>query len=128
MDLQCEGGALFGRHNEFATEIESAFLKVLRSGAEAKWQDPPVEYFIIEELWNAAHAEYDGENSFVRLNKSIFWSFMIQLLEETGAESYPGRVEFQGGPGMSSEISILYADEPDAVIDEALRSLRSLLS
>ena len=48
---------------------------------------------------------------------------MVELLEDAGAVRYPGPVIHEGGPGMSSSYSLLYADTPNVVIDAALKNL-----
>lgn len=52
---------------------------------------------------------------------------MIELLEEAGAYDLPGSLMDPGGPGMTSSMSLLFAERPSTVIDLALQHLSGKL-
>lgn len=53
---------------------------------------------------------------------------MIELLEDAGAIDHPGSFVDEGGPGFSSACSLLYAENPSAVLDNARKGLRKILT
>jgi hypothetical protein len=119
---ECEGGALYYRDGEFWSKIEMAFIVALKSGIEKKWHRGE-----LEELWDYARNENDVEEKYVGLDKFAFIRLLVELLEDAGAIRRPGAWVTDGGPGMSSSYSLLYAEKPNAVIGEALKGLRAIL-
>jgi hypothetical protein len=51
---------------------------------------------------------------------------LIELFQDKGAYLMPGSIIAPGGPGMTSSIKILFAENPLMVVDEALIELRRL--
>ncbi len=120
---ECNNGALYERDWEFRSEIETEFLKLLKTGSKTTWQHSEVE-----ELWSQAQADYDVATEDLMLDSDVFFRLMAELLIGAGAINYPGPVvHYAAFPGGSSSYSLLYADAPKVVVDKALKNLRSIL-
>jgi hypothetical protein len=119
---ECSSGALYDRDWEFSSEIKTEFLRLLKSGREKKWDDSS-----IEDLWGEAKANFDAETEDVILEGIYFYRLLIELLEDAGAIDHPGSIVDEGGPGMSSAYTLLFADNPKSVVDDALKNLKKIL-
>jgi hypothetical protein len=121
--LECWGGAFNERETEFREAIETAFLKLLNSKNSRKWSHDD-----IEQMWRQACEDYITEGGDFTLDGYAFYRLVVELLVSAGAVDPPGQVIDDGGPGMTSSVSLLYADKPDNVTDKALNSLKALLN
>ena len=120
--LECDSGALYDQDIEFRLEIEAVFLKNLMSGTKTKWENNE-----LEELWGQAQTDFNNEGKDLMLDGYIFYRFLCGLLENAGAINHPGSIAVYGGPGMSSAITLLYAEQPDRIIAKAMKNLKSTL-
>jgi hypothetical protein len=122
--LESWGGAFHDREYEFRSEIETVFLKLLKSGTAKKWQHSD-----IEQMWDQANTDYTAETDDLMLDGYAFYRLIVELLEAAGAIDHPGSiVDDGGGPGRTSSVSLLYADNPNVVTDKALKNLNSVLA
>jgi hypothetical protein len=118
---ECQGGAIYNRVGRFSSIIETAFLSHLRRGSE-----PDLKFCdAFPELWDAARNNYEPGEEYLDLDGYIVQRVLIELLEEAGAYEAPGSLMDPGGPGMSSSMSLLFADDPSKVVDQALQRLSS---
>ena len=117
---ECGGGAMHDRDWEFRSYVEDVFLTQLKSDSETQWADIDTQ-----RLWDQAKLDYDSEKDELDLDLCILANLIIQLLQNSGAVDYPGPVRDEGGPpGFTSSYSLLYAENPGAVVDEALERLK----
>jgi hypothetical protein len=115
---ECQGGALYEKMAEFSSLIEDAFLLHLNTNTvpnSGKWE--------LGELWEAANENFDPDEEYVALDSDIFQRVLIELLEDSGAFELPEGLMDTGGPGMTSSISLLFAEEPAKVIKLAKEKL-----
>ena len=117
------GSALEDRDSDFRSEIEGVFLKQLKTGTKMQWQNAD-----IEQMWQQACEDYTAETEDLMLDGYAFYRFLAELLVGAGADKHPGSVIDPGGPGMTSSVSLLYAENPSAVVDKALKTLQAMLS
>lgn len=116
-------GALYERDDEFRSKIEDDFLRHIKAGTSPTWRREH-----LNELWKTGKDEYDAEWEHVPLDGLVFYPFVIELLEEAGAIDFPGSIVDPGGPGMTSAVSLLYAEEPTEVVNLALEKLGTALT
>lgn len=119
---ECRGGALSDREVEFSSIIEDAFLPHLKDGSK-----PSFGYSSFEELWDAAKENFSSRDGYVVLDGDIWQRVMIEHLEDAGAFDLPGPLMDPGGPGMTSSMSLLFADKPNEVVGKALQDFVSEL-
>ncbi len=119
--LECHGGYAFDRFNEFSQKIEKSFLTRLHATSEklVRWDDDT-----INEIWSYAKKTYTKENEdWVDITGSDLFLLIDDLLFEAGGYEYPGSIGDEGGPGSSSSITLFYADNPESVFNNAIKSL-----
>ena len=115
---ECQGGALYEKLAEFSGLVEDAFLSHLIAHTIPKagrWE--------LGELWEAANENFDPDEDDVVLDSDIFQRVLIELLEDSGAFELPEGLMDPGGPGMTSSISLLFAEDPAKVIKLAREKL-----
>jgi len=122
--LECYCGAFCETEYKFRDEIEDTFLKLLKSGKSKKWKHDD-----ITQMWDQAGKDFTTEGEDFMLDGYAFYRFAVELLEDAGAIDHPGHVVDDCGiPGMTSSVSLLYADKPKAVVGKALKNLKSMLT
>lgn len=119
---ECDGGAIYSRQQELSAIIEGAFLSHMKNGSE-----PSLNFDAFPELWQEAKSNYEPADGYVFLDGCILQRILIELLEEEGAYEAPGSLVATGGPGMSSSMSLLFAENPSEVIEQALQRLSTEL-
>ncbi|WBQ13034.1 hypothetical protein L2D00_14460 [Hyphomonadaceae bacterium BL14] len=119
----CYGGEAHDHLSDFSSTIEEAFLTHLRNGGE-----PSFNNATIDALWEGARRNSEPDEDFVDLDGYIFQRLLIELLEGAGAQQPPGSLIDPGGPGMTSSMSLLFAEEPPKVVAVALQGLSDELS
>lgn len=120
--LECYCGVFLDWEHTFRSEIQEVFLKLLRSGKEKKWRHDD-----LEQMWGQASNNYPAEGDDLMLDGYAFYRFVVELLEGAGAIDHPGSVVDDGGPGMTSSVSLLYSKRPKTVVKLAFKNLRILL-
>ena len=121
--LECNSGEFTDREHDFRSEIEDVFLDALKAGKKREWSHGD-----IEQMWRQACEDYTTESEDFSLDGYAFYRFMVELLESAGAIDHPGQVIDCSGPGMTSSVSLLYADKPNVVVDKAFKKLKSILN
>ena len=119
----CCSGALYNRLFEFRSLIHDRFLAILKERNPPAWQNDN-----LAELWRRAKEDYDGNDDAFQLDGYLFYSILIGLLIGAGAIEHPGSIVDYGGPGMTSSVSLLFADEPEIVVDQALEKLKQIFA
>lgn len=115
---ECQGGELYEKMAEFLSLVEGAFLSHLTENTvpnSGKWE--------LDELWEATNESFDPDEEYVGLDGYIFQRVLIELLEDSGAFELPEGLMDPGGPGMTSSISLLFAEDPAMVIKLAREKL-----
>ncbi len=111
---ECLGGKIHNREGEFSSTIEAVFLSHLQNGSE-----PDFKYQELSELWEEAKKTHEPGEDYADLDGYILQRLMIELLEEAGAIEPPGYLMDPGGPGMTSSMSLLFAENPSLVVEQA---------
>ena len=65
---------------------------------------------------------YDHDQIDLMLDGIVFYRLVIGMLLEAGAIDHPGQIIDEGGPGMTSAATLLYAHNPTEVIESALKA------
>ena len=117
----CDGGEAYDQFNEFGTIIEGAFYDQLEKGrAETtSWNDDG-----IDKLWIEAFDQYvhDGSEEFI-LNSCV--EIANDFLFESDVIHIPAK--FEGGPGMSSTLSLFYSENHAAAFAEVISKLKTII-
>ncbi len=121
--LECSGGYAYDRWSEFRSAVEESFSRRLQLNGESSttWSDNE-----LQELWEISLSEYSETGELVVDGDTLF-RLIIEMLEDCGGRQYSGLIDDEGGPGFASAISLFYAQNPRAVFDAALVSLKELL-
>jgi hypothetical protein len=115
---ECQGGELYERIAEFSELVENAFLAHLTEKTV-----PNLEKWELDQLWETASERFDPDEEYVALDGDVFQRVLIELLEDCGAFELPEGLIDPGGPGMTSWISLLFAEEPAKAIKLAREKL-----
>lgn len=119
---ECHGGELYDHDDLFRDTIRMSFSGYVGSGSIRAWSCPE-----LQELWKAACEEASPADD-IYIDGWLFYPFVLDLLEQSGAIRHPGSLVTQGGPGMSSSEALLFGSEPRKIVDAAHLRLRSLLA
>ncbi|MDP9350559.1 MAG: hypothetical protein M3P51_03325 [Chloroflexota bacterium] len=120
---ECRGGSVMTHLDTLRNQIQSAFAERLRT------QAAPVESWKwdhLGELWDYSEDAYQSSGE-VEIEEAAFLGLVVELLEQSGGEEYPGSVIDEGGPGFTSSMIVMYAADPAAVVGKASGVLRSRL-
>ena len=120
---ECNGGHCFNKIPEVTEAVEEAFRKALSA---ENLEDVSWGNYYLDETWQTALTEYSGEPKDLLIDQGTLLGLFAELLEENGATLYD--TYFEGGPGMSSALQILYAEDPKAVYANAEGQLRDSLA
>ena len=58
------------------------------------------------------------------LDGIVFYRLVVGMLLAAGAIDHPGQIIDEGGPGMTSAVTLLYAHDPKEVIESAMKALQ----
>ena len=118
----CYGGALYDHYGDFSSMIEEALLPQMSEKSSPRFENAD-----LEQIWEHANETFNPEDDYIDLDRYALQRLLISLLEETGACEPPGSLIVPGGPGMTSSMVLLFADEPENVVKETLIQLASKL-
>ena len=65
---------------------------------------------------------YDQDQNDQMLDGIVFYRLVIGMLLEAGTIDHPGQIIDEGGPGMTSAVTLLYARNPKEVIESAMKA------
>ena len=71
---------------------------------------------------------YDHDRNELMLDGIVFYQPVIGMLLEAGAINHPGQIIDEGGPGMTSAVTLLYVYNPKEVIEFAMKALQLSLN
>ena len=109
------------KRNLFDGEIVSSFgSKMLTRQQDIDWGD-----YNLNELWREALACYDPKDDEIHLETRPLFDLSEELFEASGVIGLRG--VFEGGPGQSSSLLALYAEDPANCLTTAIGQLRELL-
>lgn len=114
----CYGGAVVDHLFDFRLIIEATFLSHIKEGVE-----PSLKNTTIKELWESVNPNSDLDEDGLDLDGYVLQRLVIELLKDAGAHEPPGSLIVPGGPGMTSSMTELFAEEPSQVVDRALQCL-----
>jgi len=107
-----------GEHlQEFENVVTEAFAPRLASGNVVKW-----ESFAVGELWDALLEEDCDPDDFTLPSKQ-FYELVIELLAAAGGWEHPGTLVSGSGAYCESSVRLLYAENPQKVVADALKML-----
>ena len=65
---------------------------------------------------------YDYDQNDLTLDGTVFYRLVIGILLEAGAIDHPGQIIDEGGPEMTSAVTLRYAHNPKEVIESAMKA------
>lgn len=104
---ECFGGALFDREPEFRETVEEFFRAHLKAGTS-----PSIPSGELSELWETVSLQAFEEGESLDLDGFVFQRVLIEVLEDAGGFELEGSLIDSGGPGMTSSVSLLFAERP----------------
>ena len=120
----CAGGTLYVHIGD----LREILLMRVRSLLECKIKSKPRGdlidkeiYRLIKEAVEGFDPEYPEE---VSVDEYEFLELLVELFIAAGADEHPGHMVEEGGPGQSSRLTLLYAENPDEVIKAVKERLR----
>lgn len=114
---QCRGGAVYGRLADFSSAIKGIFSYHLKLGSS-----PKLKIDALPLLWAEAKTNYRPGEEIV-LDQDILQILLINLFRDAGALQLPGSIIESGGPGETSSMCLIFSDDPQAIVDEAISKI-----
>ncbi|MFM9816921.1 UNVERIFIED_CONTAM: hypothetical protein K0B97_03125 [Spiribacter pallidus] len=78
----------------------------------------------LDQHWRDAVELNIGNEDFPIISGGFFYSWLIIRLEDAGAIDADGPVIDEGGPGFSSELRLLFSDDPEELVEAVLQKAR----
>lgn len=101
--------------------ISEAFSPKLTSDTIVNWKK-----YAVQQLWDAlCENEPDAED--VSLPSKEFYELVLELLADAGGWEHPGSLVSGSGACCESAVRLMYAENPQQVIEAALKLLPSYL-
>ena len=110
-------GAVGDHLRAFEKIISKAFAPRLVSGNVVKWKN-----FTVGQLWEALLKE-DGDPEDFTLPSPQFYELVIELLATAGGWEHPGSLVMGSGGHCESEVRLMYAENPQEIVEKALKML-----
>ena len=120
----CNGGALY----EHIGKLEAYLTDIILGIKEATGYINQSELgFHFSEIYQVALRNYDPKYpEFVYIDQGIFFVWLNEALIKAGAEESTGYFVEEGGPGQSSALSYLYAQNPKVVVQSVVNNLNDI--
>lgn len=124
---ECRGGYCYERLSEFSSRIQSAFIGCLDGRSRrpgTAWKNE-----LLQELWDQWPVDlgHSGAED-VAVDSYVLMRLVVDLLECAGGDCHPGSLVDDSGPGFTSSMEIIYAEQPNKVFDAAVQELERRLS
>ena len=111
---ECNNGALWSQISSFEEAISKAFAAAFSKHTIAKWANTD-----IQNLWDQSFAGFDPDDALPYLETRPFFDLLRSTLIGAGAIEYRGPLIEDTGPGLSSLIRMLFAEDPDEAVNRA---------
>ena len=83
----------------------------------------------IASIVREAVEDYDPEYpDDIYIDENIFLAWLIEALIDAGAERHPGAIVEEGGPGQSSSLTLLYANDPKSLVCDVTKVLEDAIT
>jgi hypothetical protein len=116
---ECFGGEFFDQQHTFRGIIEKSFLSHHTAGSSPSFSSRD-----LKALWETARLNASDGEVEIALDSFVFQRVLIEALSEAGAIEPEGSLIMPGGPGMTSSVSLLFSESPQACIETAKASLQ----
>jgi hypothetical protein len=121
---QCDGGYAFDRWSEALTAVEDGLRFILKNRRISKAKQLS---WTLRNMLTYAREDFDRKSDWISIDGSAFTRLMVESLTEAGGQEYEGSIVDEGGPGASSAMALLHAEDPKAVFEAALTDLSEVL-
>lgn len=118
---ECNGGVLYDAIDDLREVLSSKILEKLKAGERFRSESSDDE---ISAIANEAKENYLADYpDDVYIDENMFLAWLTEQLIDCGADEPPGYIVEEGGPGQSSALTLLYAEEPKMVMQSVERAL-----
>jgi hypothetical protein len=120
----CNGGALYEHIGKLETYLTDIILGIKEATGYINQSELG---FHFSEIYQVALRDYDPKYpEFVYIDQGIFFEWLNEALIKAGAEESTGYFVEEGGPGQSSALSYLYAQNPKVVVESVVNTLNDI--
>lgn len=120
---ECTGGALYEAIDNLREILSD---KILATLSAAKDFDSGTVDDDIAAIAQQARDNHDSEYpDDIYIDEHRFLAWLTEALINAGAEEPSGHIVEEGGPGLSSALTLLYASDPRLMIETVEKTLRS---
>jgi len=116
--VECRHGRFTNYFANFLTLLEDAFAEAMEAGDLGDWGDE-----LIREMWRDSVDDCDNDPDGIAINGFLAMRLLVSLLQESDGVEYSGNTYDGGGPGLSSALSVFYAEDPEAVCNQVMATL-----
>jgi len=120
--VECRHGRFSNYFGKFLTLLEDAFAEAMEAGDPVDWGDE-----LIREMWSDSVDDYDNDPNGIAINGFLAMRLLVSLFQESDGVEYSGNTYDGGGPGLSSALSVFYAEDPEAVCNQVMAALADRL-
>jgi hypothetical protein len=120
---ECQNGAIYDRMDEFTDALDRAFLIHLTKGADPYFSDMEIQC-----AWDSALENFEPEDETANIERGLVLQALASRLIDCGACELEGDFLDEGGPGMSSAVTLLFAENPSEVIEKALAAWLKIIA
>jgi hypothetical protein len=120
--VECRHGRFANYFGKFLTLLEDAFAEAMEAGEPVDWGDE-----LIREMWSDSVDDCDNDPDGIAINGFLAMRLLVSLLQESDGVEYSGNTYDGGGPGLSSALSVFYAEDPEAVCNQVMAALADRL-
>jgi hypothetical protein len=123
---ECSGGALYKTIAKLRGLLSDIISGMVEAAADL---DESVVDHELAALFREAVENYDSAYpDDIYIDEGMFLEWLVTALIDAGADEPPGYIVEEGGPGQSSALTLLYAENPKHVIQEVEKVLRAVRS
>ena len=126
--VDCDGGVLYFHLDDFREILSTR----VRESLDCKIKSKSVGNKIGKEIYQIikdSTKEFDPNcPEDVCIDNRRFLDVLVDLFIAAGAEKPPGHIVEEGGPGFSSSLTLLYAENPEEIIKTVQERLKKTVA
>lgn len=119
---ECGGGALYESFDDFVSQVEALVIKKIRNESLPVFSNYKRG---LDDLIELAADKCDGDEESVDVINFEFFQLLCEVLQDNGAEEYPGSLISDGAPGQSSANRLFFGIKPYEIVTSSLSKLKT---
>lgn len=120
----CNGGVLFQNIDNLRSLLTGIITGMVQAAGE--FDESLVDYEIAAIFRKAFENHDSAYPDDIYIDDGLFLQWLVTALIDAGADEPPGYIVEEGGPGQSSALTLLYAENPKQVIQKVEEVLRDM--